>query len=71
MAGQQQVVQHRHAAEKFDVLKRPGDAEIGNLMGRCLGQSTLAVVDLAPGQMIKPGYTVEQAGLAGAVGTDD
>ncbi len=71
VAGQEQIVQHRHAAEKLDILKRPGDAEVGDLVRRGLSQAPLPVIDVAPGQMIESGDAVEQAGLAGAVGSDD
>jgi hypothetical protein len=71
MPGQQQVVQHRHAAEQFQILKRAGDAHTGNLVWACLRQPPVPVADLSGGGVVKTGDAVEHAGFAGAVGPDD
>ena len=71
MPGQQQVVQNGHAAEQFQVLKSPGNAQLGYLVRAGLGKLSIAIMNFTGGGMIKAGNTVEQAGFAGTVGPDD
>ncbi len=62
--------------EELDVLEGPGDAQLGDLVRAQPGQVVGGTVpvhkaDLALLRMVEAADAVEQAGLAGAVGSDD
>lgn len=69
--GQHQVIQHRQAAEKLYILESARDLQLGHPVRRRMGQPVVTVYNGAPGGMIKTGHTVQKAGFAGAIGTDD
>ena len=65
------VVEHRHAGEQRDVLKRAGDAERGDLRRTQPGDVAALETDRATGRPVEAADHVEQRGLAGAVRTYD
>src|SRR5581483_6290607 len=66
----QHVLQGGHVVEQPDVLKRPGDAACGDLVGRQIGDVGAVEVDPAAVQRVDPGDEVEERGLASAVRAD-
>ena len=67
----QQVGQHGRILEQLDVLEGAGDAELGDLVRRHLGDVAALEEQLARGRVVEPRDQVEDRGLAGAVGADD
>jgi hypothetical protein len=67
----EEVVEDRHPLEERDVLEGPGDAELGPVGGRELGDVGPVELDVAPLRTVDAGDAVEEAGLSGAVGSDD
>src|SRR5512135_326305 len=65
------IIQDGHAAKEFDFLKRAGDSEPGSPVRTERRNVLTFKEDFAPLWKVQPVDTVEQHGLAGAVGTDD
>ena len=70
MIGDEHVVQHGQAGEQTDVLKRPADAQLGDLKGLITEQVVAAEEDLASGWDVQASDHVEYSGFAGAIGAD-
>ena len=64
------VVERAHAAGELHVLKRPRDAEAGDLIGAEVRDVAVAEADGAVRRAVEAGDVVEYGGLAGAVGAD-
>jgi hypothetical protein len=58
MAGQHQVVENGQAAEQLQVLKGAGDAQLGHLVGECVGQALVSISYLPRGGVVKAGDAV-------------
>ena len=65
------MVDGAHLVEEAGDLERPGDPEVGDLLGLATGDVLAAEQDLARGRREEAGQQVEQRGLAGAVGADE
>ena len=70
MSTDHDIVQHRHGAEQGKVLKGAADADIGNLVRRCIQDGLPVEANIAGIGDIKAAETVEQGCLTGPVGTD-
>src|SRR5262249_1167943 len=65
------VVEDGHAAEQGDVLERARDPQLGPLVWSELRDVAAVEHDPSVGRRVDAADAVEDAGLAGAVGTDD
>src|SRR5262249_60034081 len=65
------VVEDGHAAEPGDVLERARDPQLGPLVWSELRDVAAVEHDPSVGRRVDAADAVEDAGLAGAVGTDD
>src|SRR6185437_3906240 len=71
MAADQDVLQHRHGAEKAEILEGAADAERGDAMARRLEHRAPLELDHPAIEPIEAAEAVEQRRLARAVGTDE
>ena len=67
----QDVLHRRHVREQPDVLVRPGDAEVRDLVAAELVDRLAVELDLALVDVVEPGDAVEERRLPGAVRSDD
>ena len=65
------VVQDRQARKDAEVLKGPGDSQAGHPVGRLPGNIGALEADGPGVGPDDPGETVDEGGLAGAVGADE
>src|SRR5205807_1455107 len=65
------VVEGRHVGEEPDLLKRPSDAELGDLVGLEPGDVLPLENDRARGRRVDAGDRVEERGLARTVRPDE
>ena len=70
MKSGQHVLEHGHLPEQFRILERPRDALPRELIAGQPGNAGAEECDAAFARNIEPGNQVEQAGLAGAVRSD-
>ncbi len=71
IAGDADVVENRERAEKPDVLKRAGDAELDDLVDAQAREVAAAERHVAVGRLVDAGDEIEDRGLARAVGPDE
>ena len=64
------VLEHGEAREQGQVLKRPRNAEIGDLVSIDIEEVVAVEQDLTRVRFVDPRHDVEQRGLARAVGAD-
>ena len=70
MVGDAHVVQHRQVREQADVLERPGDPQLVDLMRFQSGDFLPIEHDPAGGRHIHAGDHVKDGSFPGAVGAD-
>ena len=70
MAADHDVLPHRQRSEQREVLERAADAERGDAMDRVARQRAPFEGDRALVEAVEARETVEQRGLAGAIGPD-
>src|SRR5262245_52320522 len=71
MAADHDVLEHGHLREEPDVLEGAADAEPHSFVGFQVLERLVLELDRALIMGVEPRHTVEQRGLAGAVGPDD
>ena len=65
------IVNTRHLAENADILKRPGDADSPDLIGRKSGYVEVIEKDPPGGGRMYPADAIENGRFPGAVRTDE
>src|SRR6185503_16749106 len=71
MHSYQNILDHGHASEKADVLKRSGDAAFCNLVRTKTDQRLFFEGDLALFRTVDPCEGIEECCFAGAIRSDD
>ena len=71
MSADEDVLEHRHAAEEAEILKGPADPQRGNAVARRQGELAPFEKDGAALKPIKPAEAVEKRGLARSVRPDE
>ena len=70
MPAEHDVFENCHRAEQRQILKSPADAERCHAVDGRGRQTTAVKNDFALPQLVQPGETIEQCGLARPIGTD-
>jgi hypothetical protein len=74
VCSRQQVIQHGHVPEEFNILERTGNAQVSNLMRRHTIDYMLRIVDVNNPPLLGPvesANAVEQARFPGAIRPDN
>ena len=71
VAAELDIVQNRHVREKFNILKRSRNAQGRYAVGFEIGNVAALKDDPAPVGLVKAVNAIQQAGLAGAVRSDN
>lgn len=71
MAAKLYIIQNCHVGEKLDILKGSCNSQGSNPVGFEMGDIPVPQEDFASFRLIKAVDTIQQAGLTGAVGSDN